>query len=435
MNINIIGAGLAGSEAALTLSKRGIECNLFEIKPQGNSKIHKTSDFAELVCSNSLKSFDLSNASGLLKKEGELLDSNLLKIAYEKSVSAGKALAVNREMFSREITSQIENSKFINIYREEITKIDLQNKEDLWLISTGPITSYTFEMWLKETFGEDLFFFDAVSPILSKHSIKMSTAFIADRYDRGNGDYLNCPMNEDEYRIFYQNLTTAELAPVENFSDKELFERCQPVEEIAKRGFDALRFGPLKPVGLRDENGNSFYTVVQLRKEDNEGRFYSPVGFQTRLKWGEQKRVFRLIPALENAEFVRYGVMHRNTYLNSPKIMNEHLRSQEYGNIFFAGQITGLEGYVEAIVSGKIAAINIERLIHNHPLLSLPENTMIGSLIKHITAKARIPLSPVYANYGLLPPIKGFKKKRERNMAKGEKALETFEKFILGETI
>ena len=435
MNINIVGAGLAGSEAALTLSKKEIKCNLFEIKPQGNSTVHKSNDFAELVCSNSLKSFDISNASGLLKKEGELLDSNLLKIAYKNSVPAGKALAVNREKFSKEITNQIENSKFINIYREEITKIDLLNKNDIWLISTGPITSSTFEMWLKETFGEDLFFFDAVSPIISKDSINMSKAFIADRYDKGDGDYLNCPMSEDEYRIFYQNLISAELAPVENFSDKELFERCQPLEEIAKRGLDAPRFGPLKPVGLHDENGNSFYAVVQLRKEDIEGRFYSPVGFQTRLKWGEQNRVFKLIPALANAEFVRYGVMHRNTYLNSPKVMNDYLQSQKYKNIFFAGQITGLEGYVEAIVSGKIAAINIEKFINNQTLLSLPENSMIGSLIKHITTKARIPLSPVYANYGLLPPIKGFKKKRERNLAKGEKALEIFKKFIVSENI
>ncbi len=432
MKINIIGGGLAGSEAALTLSKKKIHCNLYEIKPEGNNDIHKSENFGELVCSNSLKSFELSNASGLLKEEAKLLDSNLLRIAEETRVPAGKALAVNRKTFSKMITEEIEKSEYIKIYRKEITQIDLNN-DDIWLIATGPLTSPKFESWLKTIFGSDLFFFDAVSPIILKDSIDMSKAFVADRYEKGTGDYLNCPMNEDEYNIFYKQLVNAELAPVENFSDKALFERCQPVEEIAKSGLDALRFGPMKPVGLKDDFGNSFFAVVQLRKEDKEGNLYSPVGFQTRLKWKEQKKVFRLIPALKNAEFVRYGVMHRNTYLNAPEIMNKHLQSKEYKNIFFAGQISGLEGYVEAIVSGKVAALNIEHVMLKKEPFTFPDDTMIGGLINHITTNARIPLSPVYANYGLLSPIKGIKRKKERNIAKAERALKIFKKFLTTE--
>lgn len=432
MKINIIGGGLAGSEAALTLSKKKIHCNLYEIKPEGNNGIHKSENFGELVCSNSLKSFALSNASGLLKNEGKLLDSNLLRIAEGTKVPAGKALAVNREEFSKMITEEIEKSEYINIYRKEITQIDL-NSDDIWLIATGPLTSPKFECWLMKVFGNDLFFFDAVSPIILRDSIDMSKAFVADRYEKGTGDYLNCPMNEDEYSIFYKQLVEAELAPIENFSDKALFERCQPVEEIAKRGFDALRFGPMKPVGLKDDSGNSFFAIVQLRKEDKEGNLYSPVGFQTRLKWKEQKKVFSLIPALNNAEFVRYGVMHRNTYLNAPEIMNKYMQSKKYKNVFFAGQISGLEGYVEAIVSGKISALNIERISTGKKLLSFPDDTMIGALINHITTNARIPLSPVYSNYGLLSPVKGIKRKKERNIAKAERALKVFKKFLTTE--
>jgi methylenetetrahydrofolate--tRNA-(uracil-5-)-methyltransferase len=430
VKINIVGGGLAGSEAALSLAEKGIEVTLYEMRPKVKTDVHQTGYFAELVCSNSLKSVELTNASGLLKEEARMLGSILLEIAERHRVPAGKAFAVDRKTFSKEVTERIESSPYIHVVREEVKEIDLNDEGTLWIIATGPLSSPAFEKWLSGLFGEDLFFFDALSPIVAADSIDYRRCFVGDRYGKGSGDYLNCPLDKETYERFWNELVNAQVAPIENFSDKLLFDRCQPVEEIAKTGIDALRYGPMKPVGLIDpKTGSEPYAVVQLRKENKEGTLYNLVGFQTRLKWGEQKRVFRIIPALEHAEFVRYGVMHRNTYLNSPKILNRDLRSKGYPNLFFCGQITGLEGYVEAITSGRFVALNVMELVKTGSTFYLPEKTMLGALINHITVSGRVPLSPVYANYGLLPPVKA-KGKRERNLKKAERAIEELKKFL-----
>lgn len=431
--INIIGGGLAGSEVALGLAQKGIKVTLYEMRPERKTDVHETGDFAELVCSNSLKSMELSNGAGLLKEEGRMLGAVLLGIAEKHRVPAGKALAVNRKSFSGEITNLIETDPNIRVIREEVKSLDLSEEDSLWIVATGPLSSENFENYLQKLFGKHLFFFDAVSPVIAADSIDMKRAFIADRYGKGDGDYLNCPLTKDEYDDFYEELVSAELAPIENFSDKFLFDRCQPVEAIAKTGVDALRFGAMKPVGLPDpETGKEYYAVLQLRKENREGSLYSLVGFQTRLRWNEQNRVFRKIPALKEAEFVRYGVMHRNTYLNSPVVLKQDLRTKEYPNLFFCGQITGLEGYVEAIVSARYVARNILRELEGKDPLILPEDTMLGALINHVTVSGRIPLTPVYANFGLLPDIKGKLKKKDRKLAKATRAMDSFKKYFSG---
>ena len=325
------------------------------------------------------------------------------------------------------MTDLIESTPLIERRREEVSSLDLQR--GVTVVCTGPLTSPKLESFLGQLFGEHLFFFDAVSPIIEAGSIDFERGFFADRYSE-EGDYLNCPLDGEEYGDFWRELVEAELAKMENFSDRYLFERCQPVEEIARSGFDALRFGPMKPVGLIDpSSGKEPFAVVQLRKENSSGSLMGLVGFQTRLQWGEQKRVFSMIPALRNSQFVRYGVMHRNTYLNSPILLDKNLGSKEYGGLFFAGQITGLEGYVEAIVSGRVAALNVERYLRGVGALPIPVTTMIGGLIEHVTVSGRSPLKPVYSNFGLLPPVAG-RGKRDRNREKVSRARDDMDFFL-----
>ncbi|MFW6120026.1 MAG: methylenetetrahydrofolate--tRNA-(uracil(54)-C(5))-methyltransferase (FADH(2)-oxidizing) TrmFO, partial [Petrotogales bacterium] len=424
MNINIVGGGLAGSEIALKLASHKVKTNLFEMRPNKMTEVHKTGNFGELVCSNSLKSELLSNASGLLKAELKILKSELLSIAENNRIPAGKAFAVDRNSFSGEITQKIRFSSYIKFINDEIRSIDLSNRNNIWIIATGPVTSQNLENWLSKLFGENLFFFDAVAPVITADSINMENAFIADRYGVGTGDYINCPLGKKQYEGFIETLIAAERATIENFSDKLLFERCQPIEEIARKGKDALRFGPFKPVGLKDPKRNREpYAVLQLRSENESNTLYNLVGCQTRLKWKEQKRVFQKIPALSKAEFVRYGVMHKNTYLNSPIILNLYLQSKIHPNLFFAGQITGMEGYVESIGSATYVSSNILRLLKNENMLGLPDDTMLGSLINHITEKARVPLNPYYANFGLLPPVNKKMKKRKKRELQSDRAL------------
>jgi methylenetetrahydrofolate--tRNA-(uracil-5-)-methyltransferase len=431
MKINIVGGGLAGSEIALSLARHKIKTKLYEMRPKKMTEVHKTGNFGELVCSNSLKSELLSNASGLLKAELKLMNSVLLEIAEKNKIPAGKAFAVDRNNFSSDITKKVHSSNYIELVNDEISRIDLSDINNIWIIATGPVTSESLEIWLSELFGENLFFFDAVAPIVSADSIDMQHAFIADRYEVGTGDYINCALEKADYEDFVEKLITAERAPIENFSDKLLFERCQPIEEIARKGKDALRYGPMKPVGLEDpRTGREPYAVLQLRSENKSNTLYNLVGCQTRLKWSEQKKVFQKIPALNKAEFVRYGVMHRNTYLNSPVILNPYLQSKSYPNLFFAGQITGVEGYVESIGSGTFVSFNILRLIKNKRMVKLPNNTMLGSLIEHVTEKAHVPLNPYYANFGLLPPINKKMNKREKREMHSEKALFHMKKFL-----
>ena len=425
MRVNIVGAGLAGVEVAYKLLKAGINVRIFEQKPKKFSPVHKLDTFGELVCSNSLKSESLKNAAGILKAEMKLLDSLVLKCAYKSRVPAGKALAVDREKFSECITEEIESFKNVEIVREEVTEIDLSTDE-IWVVATGPTTDGRFAEWLSEITGNFLNFFDAVAPIVSGDSINFDICYVADRYGIGTGDYVNCPMNKEEYKQFYEELVNATVIDMEDFDRKLLFERCQPIEEIARTGEKALVYGPLRPVGLvNPHTGEIPYAVIQLRKEDEEGNMYNIVGFQTRLKWPEQKRIIRLIPGLENAEILRYGVMHRNTYIDTPKVLDEFLRHKKYKNIFFAGQITGVEGYVESAASGIYVGINIARILKGKDPVKLPEKTMLGALLRYITTAEK--LKPMYANFGLVD-IK--MKKNEKREKLHEICLSEMNKFL-----
>lgn len=353
-NINIIGAGLAGCEAAWQIAEKGGKARLFEMKPIKRTPAHHLDTFAELVCSNSLRSNQLENAVGLLKEELRRMGSLIMKCADDNAVPAGGALAVDRERFSKCVTEKIKNHKNIEVVNKEVKHID---ENEMTIIATGPLTSEALEEKILEITGhESLFFFDAASPIVKTKSINFNKVFSASRYNRGTCDYLNCPMSKEEYLNFYKELVSAETAEVKDFEKDMVFEGCMPVEVMALKGQDTLRFGPLKPVGLIDPaTGKEPYAVVQLRKDNKDGTLYNLVGFQTHLKWGEQKRVFSLIPGLENAEFVRYGVMHRNTFINSPKLLTETYRLRNRKNLYFAGQITGVEGYVESVASGLVA--------------------------------------------------------------------------------
>ena len=354
--ITVIGGGLAGSEAAYQIAKRGIKVKLYEMKPKKFSDAHENKNLAEIVCSNSFKSNSITNACGLLKEELRRLDSLLIKCADKTSIPAGQALAVDRESFSEIVTKELESNPNIEIIREEITKIP----EGIVIIATGPLTSENLSKEISKLIKEEYFhFYDAAAPIVTKESIDMNIAFMADRYGKGESDYINLPMNEEEYNIFYENLVNAETVQKKSFEKKDLFEGCMPVEEMARRGKHTLTYGNLKPVGFIDpRTGKRPYAVVQLRQDNKEGTIYNLVGFQTNLKFGEQKRVFSLIPGLKDAEFVRYGVMHRNTYINSTKLLDETYNMKDNKNIFFAGQITGVEGYVESISSGYLAGVN-----------------------------------------------------------------------------
>ncbi|MGB9789966.1 methylenetetrahydrofolate--tRNA-(uracil(54)-C(5))-methyltransferase (FADH(2)-oxidizing) TrmFO [Thermotoga caldifontis] len=414
MKVHVVGAGLAGSEVAYQLAIRGIEVVLHEMRPYKMTPVHRTGFFAELVCSNSLKSEDVQNASGLLKLEMELFGSLIVRIAKECRVPAGKALAVDRERFSFRITEEVLKSG-VQLVIEEVNRIE--NDEDVWVIATGPATSEPLARWLTEKLSGALYFFDAVAPIISAESIDYSKVFFGDRYNVGTKDYINCPMNEEEYDRFYEALVSAEVVPMEGFDSSLLFERCKPIEEIARTGKMSLLFGPLRPVGLIDpRTGKQPYAVVQLRKENVEGTMYNIVGFQTRLKWPEQKRVIRLIPGLENAEILRYGVMHRNFYINSRKVLDRYFRLRGNEKIFFAGQITGVEGYLESAASGLYVALNVYRYLKGQNLIELPKTTMMGSLFDYVCNGVTDHLQPMYANYGLLKDSKDRIKAAERSL-------------------
>lgn len=397
--INIIGAGLAGAEAAYQLSKRKVHVRLYEQRPIKSTGAHHSSDFAELVCSNSLKSNSLENACGLLKEEMRLLDSLIIKIADENKVDAGQALAVDRDAYSKKITEILKNNPYIEVINEEITKIP----EGISIIATGPLTSDMFAKELKAYFGDDdLYFYDAAAPLIEFSSIDLSKCYFKDRYDKGNGDYLNCPFTKEEFDKFYNELIHAERVELHTFEKEKHFEGCMPIEVLASRGPKTLTFGPLKPVGLEKEDGTRPYAVVQLRQDNAAKTLFNMVGFQTNLKYGEQKRVFQMIPGLENAKFARYGQMHRNTYLCSPKILNPTLVSKKNPYILLAGQITGVEGYVESAATGLFAAINAFRLLNNEESLKLPNNTMLGALCNYITSANPSKFQPMNANYGIL---------------------------------
>lgn len=420
MEIKVIGAGLAGSEAALQLAKRGIKVKLYEMRPIKSTGAHKTDKFAEFVCSNSLGASDCSNASGLLKKEMELLGGELIKIARECSVPAGNALAIDRELFSQTVTERIEGEENIEIIREEITEIPDGNV----IIASGPLTSDSLSVAIKEfTENEHLHFFDAIAPIVEKDSIDFEKAFWASRYDKGEASYINCPMNKEEYDRFYNILINAPKIELKEFEkNAKFFESCLPIEVLASRGVDTLRFGPMKPVGLVDKRtGIENYAVVQLRQDNSAKTLFNLVGFQTNLKWGAQKELLQSIPGLENVNIVRYGVMHRNTFINSPRLLNPSLQSRKRENLFFAGQITGTEGYSESIASGLLAGINAARYLNGEELLILPPETMLGALTHYITDENHDKFQPINSNWGIVPPVELPKKERKNKKLKAEK--------------
>ena len=507
-HINVIGAGLAGSEAAYQIAKRGIKVRLYEMKPVKFSPAHSNSNFAEIVCSNSFKSNLLTNACGLLKEELRRLDSLLIKIADDTAIPAGQALAVDREEFAKKVTENLKNNPNIEVINKEVvskydetitdenkkTNVnpiffeDLINEDAITIISTGPLTSDSLSIGIKKLTGEnDLHFYDAAAPIIEKDSIDFNIAFYGDRYEqekkkdetleewhkrieeynkvntniiRGSLDnkkedrtntnsYINLPMNKEEYENFVQELINAEVVTLHDFEKGEIFEGCMPVEVMAKRGIDTLRFGPLKPVGFDDpRTGKRPYAVVQLRQDNSDGTLYNMVGFQTNLKYGEQKRVFSIIPGLKNAEFVKYGVMHRNTFINSPELLDNTYNLKKKTNIYFAGQITGVEGYVESISSGMVAGLNAvkqfetvnnkaERNIENkfntsekRSQITFSNETMIGALVEYISTQ-RENFQPMNANFGILPPLEGekIKDKKKRYESLSNRALEKIEQF------
>ncbi len=419
--VTITGAGLAGSEAAIYLANKGIKVDLIEMRPNKTTGAHKTGYCAEFVCSNSLGAVDITSASGLLKEEMKLLGSTLIKEAFINSVPSGNSLSIDRFGFSKKITDIIKNHPNINFIEDEITKLP---DEGINIIATGPLTSKNLaDDIIKKTGSNNFSFYDAIAPIVKKSSINFDKAFYASRWNKGEADFINCPMTKEEYENFYEILTTAETIELKNFEAK-FFEGCMPVEVMAKRGVDTLRFGPMKPVGLFDKRiptefkKQQFYAVVQLRQDDKEAELYNLVGFQTNLKWGEQKKMIQSIPGLENAEIVRYGVMHANCFINSPKVLNKTLQAKFNPNLFFAGQITGVEGYNESIATGLFAAINAYRLIKNEPLIELDNKTMLGALIDYITFVGHKKLQPVNSNWGIVAPIELDKKIRKDKKAK-----------------
>ena len=432
MTVNVFGAGLAGCEAAYQLAKRGVKVRLYDIKPHKKTPAHSSDLFAELVCSNSLKAKRVESAAGLLKEEMRQLDSLLVKCADECAVPAGGALAVDREKFSTLVTDFIKNHENIEFISEEVTVIP---DNEISVVATGPLTSDALSKHIAERFGEHLSFFDAAAPIVSADSIDMEHAFFESRYGKGDGDdYLNCPMNKEEYEIFYDALVNAERAPVHEFDvrDPKVYEGCMPIEVLAQRGVDTIRFGPMKPVGLRDpRTGHRPWAVLQLRKETASGEMFNLVGFQTNLKFSEQKRVFGLIPALKNAEYHRYGVMHRNTFIDSPRLLCADFSIKSNRNIFFAGQITGVEGYMESASSGLMAGINAYLRVVDKETLVLPEYTMIGSLTKYISDESVVDFQPMGANFGVLPALVDRPRdKALRGAAYAQRALESLNEYL-----
>jgi len=427
--VTVIGAGLAGSEAAWQIAKQGVEVVLYEMRPVRQTPAHHTENFAELVCSNSLRANGLANAVGVLKEEMRILDSIILSSADKHAVPAGGALAVDRDGFSGEITERLKNHPLIEVRHEEIKEIP---KEGIVVVATGPLTADDLSKDIQNFLGEEYFYFyDAAAPIIEKDSIDMSKVYLASRYDKGEAAYLNCPMTEDEFNAFYDALVTAEVAQLKEFEKEIYFEGCMPIEVMASRGRQTMLFGPMKPVGLvNPHTGKLPHAVIQLRQDNAAGTLYNMVGFQTHLKWGEQKRVFSMIPGLENAEFVRYGVMHRNTFINSPKLMKTTYQTKTRDDLFFAGQMTGVEGYVESAASGLIAGINAGRLAKGEKLVELPVHTALGSMAHYITMADFKHFQPMNANFGLFPPLENkIRNKKEKNEAIAQRAIDAIKQF------
>lgn len=457
MEVNVIGAGLAGSECALQLVKRGIKVNLYEMRPEKMTGAHTSDKFAEFVCSNSLGSYDITNASGLLKKEMEMLDGELIKIAYDCRVPAGGALAIDRDLFSKKVTELIEKNENIKVIREEITKIP----DTPTIIASGPLTSNSLAGSIKEfTQSEHLHFFDAIAPIVEKDSINFDIAFYANRYDKktdfmlnsfqhltgkrqcdpetssgrreDDAAYINCPMNKEQYEKFYNILINAPRIELKEFEkDAKFFESCLPIEVLASRGIDTLRFGPMKPVGLVDKRTvEENYAVIQLRQDNSAKTLYNLVGFQTNLKWSAQKELLQLIPGLEGVNIIRYGVMHRNTFINSPKVLYATLQARKRPDLFFAGQITGTEGYTESIATGMLAGINMAKYLKGEALIYLPKETMLGALCAYISDPAHEKFQPINSNWGIIAPIDLPKKDRKNKKLKNEMLAERSIEFL-----
>jgi methylenetetrahydrofolate--tRNA-(uracil-5-)-methyltransferase len=427
--VNIIGAGLAGSEAAWQVAKRGVNVRLYEMRPVKQTPAHHTDKFAELVCSNSLRANNLTNAVGVIKEEMRTLDSVIIESADKASVPAGGALAVDRHEFAGMVTDKVRNHPLVEVINEEVTEIP----EGITIVATGPLTSPAMAEKILELTGQEyLYFYDAAAPIVEKDSIDMNKVYLKSRYDKGEAAYLNCPMTEEEYIRFHTALVEAEVVPLKEFEKEIYFEGCMPVEVMAARGDKTLTFGPMKPVGLEDpKTGERPYAVVQLRQDDAAGTLYNIVGFQTHLKWGAQKEILRMIPGLENVEIVRYGVMHRNTFINSPTVLKPTYQLRSNPSIFFAGQMTGVEGYVESAGSGLLAGINAAKLALGEELIVLPAETALGSMARYITEADSKNFQPMNVNFGLFPDLGvRIKSKQERAERHAERALESIRNFV-----
>ena len=424
--VNVIGAGLAGSEAAWQIANAGVAVHLYEMRPTKKTPAHHTNQFAELVCSNSLRGNSLQNAVGVLKEEMRRMNSVIIHSADETSVPAGGALAVDRDTFSATVTEKLRNHPLITVYEEELTAFP----EGITVVATGPLTSEGLAKTIKEFNGSDSFYFyDAAAPIIEKSSINFDKVYLKSRYDKGEAAYLNCPMTKEEFEAFHKELVNAEVAPLKEFEKEKYFEGCMPIEVMAARGEKTMLFGPMKPVGLEDpKTGKRPYAVIQLRQDNAAASLYNIVGFQTHLKWGEQKRVFQMIPGLENAEFVRYGVMHRNSFMNSPELLEPTYQSRKDSRIFFAGQMTGVEGYVESAASGLIAGINAARLAKGEELVVFPRETAMGSMAYYITHAEGKHFQPMNANFGLFPELpERIRDKKLRYETLANRALESLE--------
>ena len=426
--VHVIGAGLAGVEAAYQVAKNGINVKLYEMRPVKRTPAHHTGNFAELVCSNSLRGDNFNNAVGVLKNEMEKLDSVIIKFARENSVPAGGALAVDREAFSKAVTDFISNQPLIEVIHEEVTTLP----EGPTIIASGPLTSDALSNEIKDLLGEEYFyFFDAAAPIIEKDSVNFDIAYYKSRYDKGENEYINCPMTEDEFNLFYDELMKAEVVKPKDFEEK-FFEGCMPFEEMARRGKQTLLFGPMKPVGLSKPDGTRPYAVVQLRQDNVQASLYNIVGFQTHLTWPEQKRIIHLIPGLENATFVRYGVMHRNSFICSPKYLNQDYSLKNHEGLYIAGQITGVEGYVESAQSGMIAGMNMVRHLNKQEPIIFPRETVMGALSYYITHCEAEHFQPMKANFGILPDLETRVKKKLRKEAYANRAVEVMDEFING---
>lgn len=425
--INVIGAGLAGSEAAWQAAQAGVAVNLYEMRPKKSTEAHHTNNFAELVCTNSLRGNNLTNAVGVLKEEMRRLDSVIITSADKTAVPAGGALAVDRDDFSELVTKRVKEHPLVTVIEEEITEIP----EGITVIATGPLTSEPLSKAIQAFNGsEGFYFYDAAAPIVDKSTINMDKVYLKSRYDKGEAAYLNCPMNEEEFYAFREALVNAEVAPLKEFEKEKFFEGCMPIEVMAGRGPKTMLFGPMKPVGLEDpKTGKRPYAVIQLRQDNAAASLYNIVGFQTHLKWGEQKRVFRMIPGLEEAEFVRYGVMHRNSFMNSPELLQQTYQSKKREDLFFAGQMTGVEGYVESAASGLMAGINVAKLAKGEAPIIMPQETTIGSMAYYITHAEGKHFQPMNANFGLLPELpERIRDKKSRYEALANRALAALEK-------